>query len=152
MHEHRGKRDRACKCHRPACAYRRLDALLNILGLLAGPELDDAEISQPVLAEGIFPDYGFDLLQVLAHRQDDPAFPRYLSPRDEEVAGRIILVQEADVRPHVCVDVLEAGLVDELDDEHGREPRSRTPRGSSAFVTHGATFLEPVRERAAGRG
>src|SRR5205807_3610676 len=49
-------------------------------------------------------------------------------------------------RPHVCVDVLEAGLVDELDDEHGREPRSRTPRGSSAFLTHGATFLEPVRE------
>src|SRR5437868_7564453 len=113
----------------PACASRRRDALLNILGLLAGPELDDAEMSQPVLAEGIFPDYGLDLLQVLAHRQDDPAFPRYLSPRDEEVAGRIILVQEADVRPHVCVDVLEAGLVDELDDRSeerrvGKECRS----------------------------
>src|SRR5207302_2440567 len=55
----------------PACASRRLEALLNILGLLAGPELDDAEMSQPVLAEGIFPDYGLDLLQVLAHRQED---------------------------------------------------------------------------------
>src|SRR6266478_1364537 len=115
----------------PRYRSRRLDTVLNIVRLLAGPELDDAKVCETVEVEGIFLDDGFDLLTILAHSQDDPALSRYLSARDEEIAGSVVLLQETDVRSHVRVDLPEAGLVDELDDEHGRQPASKAPRRSS---------------------
>jgi hypothetical protein len=38
-----------------------------------------------------------------ADSQDDPAISRYLSTRDQEVAGTVILLQERDVSGHVRV-------------------------------------------------
>jgi hypothetical protein len=73
-------------------------------------------------------DDGFDLLPSLAHSQDDPTLSRYLSARNEKIAGGVVLLQETDVRSHVRVDLLQAGLVDELDDEHGAQACiKRTP-------------------------
>src|SRR3989442_1523870 len=71
----------------PRYRSRRLDTVLNIVRLLAGPELDDAKVCETVEVEGIFLDDGFDLLPIPAHSQDDPTLSRYLSARDEEIAG-----------------------------------------------------------------
>ena len=57
---------------------------------------------------------------VPSNRQNNPAISRYLSTGDEEIASRVVLLQEHDVRGHVCVDLGEVGLIYELDDEHGR--------------------------------
>src|SRR5438132_12684356 len=111
----------------PRYRSRRLDTVLNIVRLLAGPELDDAKVCETVEVEGIFLDDGFDLLPIPAHSQDDPTLSWYLSARDEEIAGGVVLLQETDVRSHVHVDLLEAGLVNELDDEHRRQPASKVP-------------------------
>src|SRR5262245_13751586 len=98
----------------------RLDPLLDVVRALARPELDDAKVSKTVLVKRIFLDDGFDFSPALAHGEDDPAHPRYLSTRDEEIPGGVILLQEPDVRGHVRVDLAEVGLIGELDDEHRR--------------------------------
>jgi hypothetical protein len=86
---------------------------------LAGSELDDAKVSEIVFVKRIFLDDGFDIPPTLAHGQDDPAISRYFSTRDEEIAGRVVLPQESDVRSHVRVNFPEVGLVGKFDDEHG---------------------------------
>src|SRR5581483_8533377 len=98
---------------------RRLDSLLNVVRLLAGPELDDPKVCEPVPMEGVFGHDRFDLLPRLGHRQNDPAFSRYLPTRDEELAGSVVFLQKTNVRTHVCIDLFETGFVDELDYKHG---------------------------------
>ena len=93
-------------------------ALLDILGALTDAELDDPEIGEALLAERILRGNRFDFLAALPDRQDDPAVARNPAPRHEEVAGGIVLLQESHVRLHLSVDLLERGLVSELDDEH----------------------------------
>jgi len=68
----------------------------------------------------VFADDGVNLLPARAHRQDDAAVARYFPARDQEIAGRVVLLQEDDVRGHVGVNFREAGRVVELDDEHDR--------------------------------
>jgi hypothetical protein len=94
---------------------------LNVVGPLAGSEFDDAKVGKTVPMKWIFLDDGFDVLPTLADGQDDPTISRYLSTRDQEVAGRVVFLQKPDVRSHVRVNFIEAGLVNEFDDEH-REP------------------------------
>ena len=97
-----------------------LDPLLNVVRALAGSELDDPEVGEAVLVKRIFLDDGLDLPSTGADGQDDPAVSRYLSTRDQEIAGRVILLQEDDMCAHMRVDFGEVGLVGEFDDEHGR--------------------------------
>jgi hypothetical protein len=85
---------------------------------LAGSELDDPNVCEAVLAKRIFLDDRFDLSTTLSDGQDDSALARYLSPRDQEMAGSVVLPQIRDVRGHVRVNLGEAGLVHKLDDEH----------------------------------
>src|SRR6188472_1239333 len=85
---------------------------------LAGPEFDDSEVHQPARAEGILADDGFDLLTALASRNDDPAVPRYLPPRNQERSRRVVLLQKAHMLRHVRVYLLQIDLVDELYYEH----------------------------------
>jgi hypothetical protein len=106
-----------------------LDPLLNVERSLAGAELDDPKVRKPVLEKWIFLDDGFDLQSILANGQDDPAISRYLSTRDQEIAGGVVLLQENDVRGHVRVNFGEVGLVGKLDDEHSR----------SAWINHTAS-------------
>jgi hypothetical protein len=101
----------------PGYVLRHLDPFLNVVRPLAGSELDDAKVSETVLVKRIFLDDGFDILPTLAHGQDDPAISRYLSTRDEEIAGGVVLLQEPDVRGHVRVNFSEVGLVGKFDDE-----------------------------------
>ena len=89
-----------------------LDAFLDVVGTLAGAEFDDPEFGQAVLDERILLDDAFDLLTVPANRQDDSPIARNLPPRDEEIPGRVILLQEPDVRGHPRVYFLEWNLVD----------------------------------------
>jgi hypothetical protein len=93
--------------------------LLNVVGTLARSELNDAKIGEIVLVERVFLDDGFDLPSTFADSQDDPAISRYLSTRDQEVAGAVVLLQEHDVSGHVRVNFGEVGFVDKFDDEHG---------------------------------
>src|SRR5262245_13973822 len=105
-----------------------LDSLLNVIGLLTRPELDDANVREAVGHKGVFLHDGFDRLAVLADRQDDATIARYLAAGDQKVAGRVVLLQEADVRCHLCIDRLERGCVDELDDEHATKRKGcRSP-------------------------
>jgi hypothetical protein len=61
---------------------------------LAGSELNDPKVGEIVLVKRIFLDDGFDVLPALADGQNDPAIARYLSARDQEVTGRVVLLQE----------------------------------------------------------
>jgi hypothetical protein len=97
-----------------------LDPLLNVVGTLAGSELDDAKVSEAALVERIFLDDRLNLGPTASHRKNDPAIARDLSTGDQEMSGRVVLLQEADVRVHVRVDVGEGCLVDEFDDVHRR--------------------------------
>src|SRR6185295_10246775 len=63
---------------------RGLYAILYVIRLLAGPELDDAKVRE---------------------------------------------AEETDVRGHVRVNFLEGGFVDELDDEHNRQPAAKARGG-----------------------
>ena len=96
------------------------DPFLDVVGALAGTELDDARLGKSVLDKRIFRDDGSDLLSVPADRQDDPAISRHLAARDQEIAGGVVLSSGTDVRGHARVDLGEVGLVDQFDDEHGR--------------------------------
>jgi hypothetical protein len=116
----------------PSCAVCRsvlLDPFLNVVRALAGSELDDPKVGEAVLAKRIFLDDGFDLPSADADGQDDPAISRYLSTRDEKIAGSVVLLQENDVRGHVRVDFGEVGLVGKFDDEHGPLSLHQTHRG-----------------------
>jgi hypothetical protein len=95
-----------------------LEPFLNVVRALTGSELDNPSVCETVHAKRIFRDDGFYLASTFADRQDDPAVSRYLSTRDEEIAGSVILLQEADVRGHVRVNIGEIGLVDKFNDEH----------------------------------
>jgi hypothetical protein len=97
----------------------RFDSSWNVVRALTGPEFDDAKLGEAFLAERILPDDLFDVLPALADREDDPAIPRYLSTRNQKMAGRIIFIQNSHVRGHVRVDFGQVGPVDQLDDEHG---------------------------------
>ena len=94
------------------------NALLNVIGALASSELDHPEVSQPLFAERILRRYPFDLLTALPDCQDDPAIPRNLSARHDEMARRVVLAQERHVRLHLRVDLLEGGFVGKFDDKH----------------------------------
>jgi hypothetical protein len=98
-----------------------LDPFLNIVRALAGSELDDPKVGEIVLVKRIFLDDGLDLPSTLADSQDDPAISRYLSTRDQKVTGRVVLLQENDVRGHVRVNFGEVGFVGQLNDEHSRQ-------------------------------
>ena len=74
--------------------------------------------ARPRLAERILLHDRLNLRSTRPDREDDSAIPRNLAPRDQEVAGGVILLQELDVRRHVRVDLGEIDLVDQLDDEH----------------------------------
>src|SRR5688500_17557384 len=96
-----------------------VDPPLNVVRALAGSELDDAIVGEALLDKGIYRDDSFDVLSAPADGQDDAAVSRYLSPRDEDVAGGIVLLQKRHVRRHVCVNSGEVDLVNQLNDEHG---------------------------------
>src|SRR5688572_7018349 len=95
-----------------------VDPLLNVVRALAGAELDNAKIGETVDVEGILADDFFDLPSILPHRQNDSARPRNLPARDEEVACRVVLLQESHVRRHLRVDLGQVSLVGQFDDEH----------------------------------
>ena len=91
---------------------------LNVVSALAGSELNDSKVGEIVHIKRIFLDDGFDLPSILADGQDDPAISRFLSTRHQEVASSVVLLQENDVRGHVCVNFREVGFVDKFNDEH----------------------------------
>jgi hypothetical protein len=88
-----------------------VDPVLDILSLLARPELDNAEVGQPPGAERVLPD-DRDLLPALADCEDHSAVTRDLSSRHQEVAGGIVLLQEADMGGNARVDFSETRFVD----------------------------------------
>ena len=73
---------------------KALDPFLNVVRTLAGSELNDAKIGETELEERILLDDGLDVGSTLSHRQDDPAISRYLSTREQEVSGSVVLLQE----------------------------------------------------------
>jgi hypothetical protein len=97
-----------------------LDPFLNVIRALAGAELDDPKIGETMLVKWIFLDDDFDLPPARADSQYDPAISRYLSTRDQEIAGSIVLLQEKDMGGHVRVNVGEGDLVGKFDNKHGR--------------------------------
>src|SRR5262249_33204642 len=97
-----------------------IDTFLNIGCALTRSKLDDSKVGEAVHVERIFCDDGFDLLSAFANDQDNPAISRDLSSRDQEIAGRIVLLQESDMRRHVPIDLLEIDLVNQFDHEHVR--------------------------------
>src|SRR5439155_18267646 len=88
-----------------------VDQFLDVPRALTRSKLDDAKVGEASLVERIFAHDGFDVLTALACRHDDSTIPRYLPPRDDEITGSIVLLQESDVRGHRCVDFIESGLV-----------------------------------------
>jgi hypothetical protein len=58
------------------------------------------------------------LPSTFADGEDDPAISRYLPARDQEIAGRVVLLQEHDVFGHMRVNFCGVALVREFDDEH----------------------------------
>ena len=82
-----------------------LDAFLNIVRALARTELDDPKLREAMLVKRIILDDGFDFRPAFTDGEDDAAISRYLAARDQKIAGRIVLLQENDVRGHVRVDV-----------------------------------------------
>jgi len=115
-----------------------------------GPELDDAKVGEAMPVERIFLDDGFDLLPGITHSQDDPASRGIFRPETRKLPAA--LLQETDVSRHVRIDFLEAGFVDELDDEHGRQPASKAPPGGPGVGGAGQLALlrqecgQPVRK------
>jgi hypothetical protein len=101
-----------------AASRRFFDSLLNVVGLLTRAKLDDAKVREAPLNERILADDRFDLLLILADRDDDAPVSRNLPPRDEEIARGVVLLQETNMGGHVGVDLSEIDLVNELDDEH----------------------------------
>src|SRR6185436_15117042 len=110
-----------------ATPISRLDALqslpaysfLDVVRALARAELDDANVHQALRVERVLFRDCFNRLAALADGEDDPAVTRNLAAGHQEVPCRVVLAHEFHVRGHVRVDLLEIGLVDELDDEHG---------------------------------
>ena len=107
-----------------------LDPFLNVVRALTGTELDDPKVGEPMLEKRIFLDDGFDVPSALADRQDDPAISRYLPTGDQEIAGRVVLLQEDDVRGHMRVNFGELDRVGEFDYEHERLYCSVALRGA----------------------
>jgi len=56
------------------------DPRLKVVGLLAGPKFDDADIGQTPRAERIFPGNPLDRLAILANSENDAAVAGDLSP------------------------------------------------------------------------
>ena len=95
-----------------------VDSMLDVRGALTRAELDDSEFGESMPAERVFRNDGFNRLATRAHGHDDSAVARNLSAGDEEVAGRIVLVEKTNVPGHMRVDLGEIGFVDQLDHEH----------------------------------
>ena len=150
----RGKRRenrRSCKMQDTGAISRRVlhpracqrgwslsDPLGHVVGTLAGSKFDDTKIGEPVPAERIFLHDGFDLLATFSRSQDDSTDAWNLPPRDEKLAGGVVLLQESDVRLHVRVDFGEGNLIRELDDEHAvtEVTSSHFRPGWERFLTH----------------
>src|SRR5688500_17567472 len=96
-----------------------VDSFLNVVRPLAGSELDDPKVRKAVRVKRVFYDDGFDLPSIFADRHDDSAISRYLSARDQEIAGSVVLLHDIDMRCHVRVDFGEVDLVRKFDDKHG---------------------------------
>src|SRR5215471_4763429 len=94
------------------------DPRRNVVRALAGSKLDDANLGETFLAEGVLAGDRFDFFAAPADGENDAAVARDLPARHQEVAGGVVLLQEADVRRHVGVDCGEVRFVDQLDDEH----------------------------------
>src|SRR5262245_19347002 len=105
-----------------------VDSLLDVVRALAGAKFDDAGVGQAARAKWILLDDGLDLLTILANRQDDAAFARDLSARDEKMAGGVVLPQEGHMSLHVGVYLGEIDFVCEFDDEHVTELASKRHR------------------------
>src|SRR4029450_6968294 len=101
-----------------AARRRFFDSHLNVVCLLTCAKLDDAKVREAPLNERILAGERVDLLSILSDRDDDAPISRNLPPRDEEMAGGVVLLQEDHVRLHRRVDFSKRGLVDELDDKH----------------------------------
>src|SRR5690606_18563900 len=106
---------------------------VDVLGALAGAKLDDAKLCESVFMERILPEDGLDLFPTLGERDDDTPFTGNLPARYEEVAGRVILVQERDMLAHVRVDLGQVGGVNQFDHEH------RAPLSNSSLRSTGAS-------------
>src|SRR5436190_18611338 len=119
---------RSARTSRRATPISRLDALQSrlakpirdVIRALARAKLDDANVGETFRVERVLLRDRFDGVATLADGKDDPAVARNLAARHEEVARRVVLAHELHVRAHVGVDLLEIGLVAELDDEHQR--------------------------------
>ena len=85
-----------------------VNPLRKVIGALARSELNDAKVGQPVPVKRILLDDGLDVLPVPTRRHDDSAVSRDLPARDHEIAGRVVLLQECDVRLHVRIDFRES--------------------------------------------
>src|SRR6266542_2190985 len=83
--------------------------------------VDMCYLRELVFEKRILLDQSFDEPSILADGHDDAAISRYLSTRDQEVSGVVVLLQESDVRGHVGVNVRERGLVDKFDHEHAAQ-------------------------------
>jgi hypothetical protein len=94
------------------------DSGRDVVGALAGPELDDANLGQPQAAERILRHDGLDPLARVGHGHDDSARPRDLPAGNQEVSRSIVFVEKRNVGAHLRVDLRERRLVGELDDEH----------------------------------
>jgi hypothetical protein len=105
------------------------DPFLDVVGALARSELDDAKVGEAPRMKGIFLDDGLDLLPTRAYRQDDSTIAWDLSARDEEIARRVVLLQELDVRDHVRVDFREADFIGQFNDKHRSPSLHQTRRG-----------------------
>jgi hypothetical protein len=96
-----------------------MDPCLDVVCALARSKLNDAKVGEPALVERVLTDDAFDVLSALAHCHDDSTISWYLSARDQKIAGSVVFLQENDMRGHARVDLSEADLVREFDDEHG---------------------------------
>jgi hypothetical protein len=101
-----------------AASCRRFDSFLDIIRSLTRPELNNAKVREAPLNERILADDRFDLLSILADREDDAPIPRNLPSRDDKIAGSVVLLQEDHVRLHRCIDFSKRGFVDQFDDKH----------------------------------
>jgi hypothetical protein len=77
----------------------RADALRHVVGALAGAKLDDATIGEAALAKRILAHDRFDFFATLTERQNDAPLTRDLSPGDQKVPGRVVLLGLIDLVP-----------------------------------------------------
>ena len=107
-------------------------ARADVLGPLADPEFDHPRRGESTRNERVELRDRFDLGPVAADRQDDPAVARDLAAGGDEVAGRVVRVDEPHVGAHTGIEAREIGRVRELDDEHDGliiAPRAEMMRG-----------------------